>query len=184
MRTFIAIDIPEQVKRQLGELQASLRECGAPVAWVKPDNFHATLKFLGEVGEDRIEQVFEAVRKAVAGSPRCTFQLEGVGAFPSAKRPRVIWVGVGAGKQALVELAQKVDAELGSCGFDREARAYAPHFTLGRVKEPRANPRLTQAIEASTFASGDIVVGHVTVMQSKLNPKGSVYTPLLEVPLI
>ena len=99
MRIFIAIELPDSVKKKIEVAQAPLKKTGAFVSWVKPGNIHITLKFLGEVPEDKINEVFSAAEKAVEGTNRFAMNLKSMGAFPDFKRPRVIWIGSGSGEE-------------------------------------------------------------------------------------
>ena len=112
MRTFIAVELPENIKNKIGELQAPLKRTNAFVSWVKPENIHITLKFLGEVPEEKINEVFSATEKALVGTRKFTMSLKGMGAFPDLRRPRVIWVGAGSGEKELSSLAERIEEEM------------------------------------------------------------------------
>lgn len=177
MRTFIAVELPEEIKKKIGEIQAPLKRTNAFVSWVKPGNIHVTLKFLGEVPEERIEEVFEATEKAVEGAERFTMSLKGMGGFPNLKRPRVIWIGTGSGEEALSLLAKRIEEEMEKIGFPREKRGFSPHFTIGRVKSPKNIEQLAARVESSDFQTEEIEVAEVVVMKSQLTPSGAIYTP-------
>ena len=115
---------------------------------------------------------------------RFAIDVGGLGAFPSATRARVLWAGVMAGDGPLVALAATVDTALASLGFPREARAFSPHITVGRVREPRRAEALATLLSASqTRPFGRVAVDAVTLMRSDLSPRGARYTPLARVPL-
>jgi 2'-5' RNA ligase len=154
------------------------------VAWVAPGKLHLTLKFLGNVDQARVEEIVAALRGAAAGVAAFEAAVRGLGAFPTPTRPRVIWAGVSEGADTMVELAGRVDTALAILGFPREARPFSPHVTLGRVRVPRRDPALAEALaggEGREF--GRVRVGRVALMQSRLSPKGSEYTELAGVPL-
>jgi RNA 2',3'-cyclic 3'-phosphodiesterase len=154
------------------------------VSWVAADNFHVTVKFLGAVDEARLPAVIDVLHAAVPRHARFTIDVGGLGAFPSATRARVLWAGVVAGDGALAALAATVDTALASLGFPREARAFSPHITVGRVREPGRAPALTTLLSASqTRSFGRVAVNEVTLMRSDLSPRGARYTPLVQVPL-
>ena len=178
MRTFIAIELPNGIKNQIGQVQAPLKETKAFVSWVKPGNIHVTLKFLGEVPEEKIDQVFSATEKAVEGAKRFTMSLKGMGAFPDFRRPRVIWVGAGSGTEELSQIANKIEEEMEKIGFPREKRGFSPHFTIGRVKSPKNIEKLMELVKSSDFQTEKIEVNEVVVMKSQLHPAGAIYTPL------
>lgn len=183
MRTFIAIELPEEIKRQIEQLQAPLKKTDAFVSWVKPKNIHITLKFLGEVPEDKIGQVFSATQKALEGTRKFTMSLKGTGVFPNLKRPRVIWIGTGSGEEKLSHMANRIEEEMEKIGFPREKRKFSAHFTIGRVKSPKNIEKLMELVESSDFQTEKIEVAEVVVMRSQLHPAGAIYTPLEKVPL-
>ena len=157
---------------------------GLPVAWVAPENFHVTLKFLGGIDEGRVPGVTEALHAAAADHRAFEMEVAGLGAFPSATRPRVVWAGIVDGSDPLAALASAVDDRLVALGFPREARAFAPHITLGRVRETRRAPQLTDALGAAAARPfGRVAIDHVALMRSDLSPRGARYTALVSVPL-
>jgi 2'-5' RNA ligase len=183
MRTFIAIELPEGIKKQIEQAQAPLKKTEAFVSWVKPGNIHVTLKFLGEVPEDKINEVFSGTERALAGAKRFTMTLKGMGAFPDFRRPRVIWVGAGSGTEELSQVANKIEEEMEKIGFPREKRKFSAHFTIGRVKSPKNIEKLTEMVESSDFQTEEIEVKEVVMMRSQLHPAGAIYTPLRKLPL-
>jgi 2'-5' RNA ligase len=152
------------------------------VAWVARDNLHLTLKFLGDVEAERLGDVTAALAAALAGCPAFDLSIEGLGAFPTASRPRVLWAGVGEGREAAAALARCVDAALAPLGFPPESRPFAAHVTLGRVRVPRTDRRLAEALAASG-ALGRQRVSHAALMRSDLSPRGSRYTEVAALPL-
>jgi 2'-5' RNA ligase len=184
MRTFIAVELPEKIKREIELLQAPFKKTDTFVSWVKPKNIHVTLKFLGKVSEEKINQVFSATQKAVEGGRKFTMSLKGTGAFPNPRRPRVIWVGAGSGGEELSLLAAGIEQEMEKIGFPKEERKYSAHFTIGRVKSPKNIDKLMELVSSSDFQSEDIEVHEVVVMKSRLDPGGAIYTPLKKIPLV
>jgi RNA 2',3'-cyclic 3'-phosphodiesterase len=157
---------------------------GLPVAWVAPENFHITLKFLGGIDEARVPPIVDALRAAAAGHRAFALEIRGLGAFPAPTRPRVLWAGVTGGGEALMALAGAVDAALAGLGFEHEARAFAAHVTLARVREPRRVPPLADAIDrAGAQRFGGPLIDHVALVRSDLSPRGARYTPLATIPL-
>lgn len=154
------------------------------IAWVVPANLHLTLKFLGAVDEGRVGAVVDALARASAGASAFDTHFRGVGGFPSATRPRVVWAGVTEGAGATVELAGRVDEELAGLGFAREARPFSPHVTLGRVRQPGRNPALADALEReATRDFGGIRIAGACLMRSEISPRGARYTELATVRL-
>jgi 2'-5' RNA ligase len=145
------------------------------VAWVAAENLHVTLKFLGGVDAARLALVSAALDEAVRDRPAFELVVAGLGAFPTPTRPRVIWAGAAAGAAALGEVAGRVDRALAALGFPPEERAFSPHITLGRVREPRRNERLADLVGRSeTF--GTVRVDRVCLMRSDLSPRGARYS--------
>jgi 2'-5' RNA ligase len=177
MRTFIAVELPENIKKKIEEVQAPLKRTNTFVSWVKPGNIHVTLKFLGEVPEERIEEIFGATEKALEEAGRFTMSLKGMGGFPNLKRPRVIWIGTGSGGEELSFLAKRIEEETEKIGFPKEKRSFSPHFTIGRVKSPKNIEQLAARVESSDFQTEEVEVAEVVVMKSQLTPAGAIYTP-------
>ena len=163
---------------------ARLRPLGPRVSWVAPPNLHLTLKFLGELPPEALEQVKEALPEAVAGATPFSLHFYGLGAFPGMVRPRVLWVGVDEGGQAAQALQARVQAALTRRGFAREERPFSAHLTLGRVREPRGLAQLQQAMARDARMDfGRLEVRALSLMRSDLSPAGSRYTELANFPL-
>jgi 2'-5' RNA ligase len=184
MRTFIAVELIADLKKKIEELQNPLRRINADVSWVKPGNVHATLKFLGEVPEDKIEKVFEGTKTALQGIKVFKLSLKDLGCFPNLKRPRVIWTGVDKGKQELSLMQKKIEDEMGKIGFQKEEREFSPHLTIGRVKSPKNIERLSELVKNTNFQTEEIEIKEVVVMKSELHPAGAIYTPLKKIALL
>jgi 2'-5' RNA ligase len=182
MRCFIAIDIDEKIRRALGDLQRQLRD-GVDVKkgdinWVNPDNIHLTLKFLGEIKDEKAAEVCNIV-KAVAGRHK-SFELdiESVGHF-GGRSPKVLWVGTGKGGENLLELQEDIEKSLALAGWPEETRDFAGHLTLCRIRNPKAGMKLAQVSEDyKDFKVGTLSADEVCVYQSELKPTGPVYTVL------
>jgi len=163
---------------------ARLQTGRSGVAWVAPENFHLTLKFLGHVDQSRLESVQAALASAVGGSPRFELTCAGLGAFPTAGRPRVIWAGVRDGAETATRLAQVVERALAPLGFEPEGRAFSAHITLGRLRVPGRDPALATALEAAGGrVFGSTPIDRVALMRSDLSPRGARYTELSAFPL-
>lgn len=183
MRTFIAIELPENIKQEIERLQTPLKKTRAFVSWVRPSNIHVTLKFLGEVPEEKIDEVFDATERSVEGNKRFNMSLKNTGGFPNLRRPRVIWIGTGSGAEELFRLAERIEEEMEKIGFPREKRKFSPHFTMGRVKSAKNIEPLVRQVKSIDFETEEIPVVEVVVMRSQLHPDGAIYTPLKRVPL-
>ncbi len=183
IRTFVAVDIEdEEIVSKIREVQSEISLSSAKIKLVEPENLHLTLKFLGEVEESRIPVIVEALSEAVSGFKEFKITLEGVGAFPKVSRPNVIWIGVGDGRESLIELANSVENSLKRIGFPKERRPYEPHLTIARVKYRSSDlPAIIKRVEG-TFI-GDVTVREVRLKKSTLTPKGPIYDTLESFPL-
>ena len=183
IRTFVAIEMPEDVRQGFKEVQATLRQADAHVKWVEPHNIHLTLKFLGDIGEDQLERLFQGVVEAAQEFSPFQISLSRLGGFPNLKRPRVIWIGIEEGKENLSQLQKKLEDSICQQGFSREDRKFSPHLTIGRVKSPRGVDDLVTIIKETPFESHSIGMRDVVVMKSTLTPEGPIYTPLKKIGL-
>jgi 2'-5' RNA ligase len=184
VRAFICIDTPATAKDRIGELQAKLKGVEAQVSWVKPSNIHLTLKFLGPVADTQIDQVVAACRSAARDIGPFEVNIGGAGCFPSARSPRVLWVGITEIPEPLSRLYSEIEGHLAALGFERESRNFAPHLTIGRLNSQRNAAQLAEQLALHGFAPETFVTGEIILMQSQLNPKGAIYTPLAVIPLV
>jgi 2'-5' RNA ligase len=179
VRSFIALELSDETKKELSALIQQLKTAGADVKWSNPNNIHLTLKFLGHITHDRIDVVKKAIDTVAHATAVFQFTLAGTGAFPKPSYPRVIWVGIREGKQTICNLAEAIETYLEKNGFTREDRPFSPHLTVGRVKSSKNRQNLVAQLEGNAFASKHAVeVNHITLFQSTLRPQGPIYTPL------
>ncbi len=186
IRAFIAVDIPDSLRQDLAALQSELRASGADVGWVKPENLHLTLKFLGDIEESQVEPLVLSLSKESVrlGSSPFTISLEGIGAFPKTTYPRVIWVGVNQGKEELEKLALGVERTCVDLGFAAEERPFSVHLTIGRVRSKDRLAWLIKKLQVAEFrGSAPASIDRILLIQSTLSPHGPTYTPLAEIPL-
>jgi 2'-5' RNA ligase len=177
VRCFVAVDLSADVRAAVAAVQARLRAAAprADVRWLDPQTFHLTLKFLGNVPDARVPAVSAALEGAVA-EPPLALEAHGLGAFPSVRRPRVLWAGITGGAPGLVALAGDIDRALAPLGFAPEARPFRAHLTIGRVRSPRDADALAKAVEAeTTTALGAWTACEVVLYQSRLKPTGAVH---------
>ena len=181
IRAFIAISISSDIKQELAALIDKLKTSGADVKWVNPENIHLTLKFLGYISPEKIEEVKKVLDGIKSKFTPFKITFSGVGAFPKLSYPKVIWVGIQNGKDDAKRIYELLETELEKAGFEKEERAFSAHLTIGRVRSGKNKAALKPAIESLSFSSDKILeVEHITLFQSTLTPKGPVYTPLYE----
>jgi RNA 2',3'-cyclic 3'-phosphodiesterase len=188
LRSFIAIEIPAAVQTEIAHSTASFKKAlpGTLVRWVAPQNVHLTLKFLGDVPSTILEQLAEAVKVEAASHSIFSISVGGLGAFPTQRRARVIWIGLDA-PPALEALQHAVETVVAQLGFAPEGRPFSPHLTVGRVG-PNVNGSDLQRIRtqletAQVGALGTLRVEAVHIFKSDLQPGGAVYTRLFSLPM-
>lgn len=182
VRTFICVQLPAFAKDRLGSTQQRLRESGAQVRWVKPHNIHLTLKFLGPVPAEGLQDVVRAAQRAAVPAPPIMLEVTVLGCFPDRRAPRVIWAGLKQLPKELRDLQQRVEKELVAIGYSAESRPFSPHFTLGRVRSGRNLPKLVAAMQAERLEPLRFDVAEVVVMASRLHASGALYTPISRIP--
>jgi 2'-5' RNA ligase len=180
----VAIPLDAAVRARLASAAGDLRASARGVAWVAESNLHVTVKFLGGVAPSLLADVGRALGDALAPEPAFVLGLRGLGAFPAA-RARVIWAGLGGGGPSCAAIAERVERALEPLGFPRETRAFSPHVTLGRVRQPRRDEKLAAALRAAASADlGSTRVAAVSLIRSDLSPAGARYTELASCPLL
>jgi len=183
VRAFIAVDIEGVLSEKLSKLTESLKLTGADVKIVEKENFHITIRFLGNIPVDMIDVIEEVMRKAVRDVKVHKIRLKGVGAFPNPNRPRVIWVGV-EGDELLKEINRVIERELRKMGFKPETKPFTAHVTLARVRSGRKMDELVKWIdEMKDIDLGELEVKSIRLKKSTLTPKGPIYETLREVKL-
>lgn len=180
MRAFIAADIPSAVKEEIGKLQKELmREVRSSVKWVEAANIHITLRFLGEVPEEKIEQLCQILPKGGREVTPFKISIKGLGAFPNLSRPRVIWVGMESQGNQIEQLYSQIETLVRDLGFTPEKRAFSPHLTIGRIKQLRDQNEWVNAIgKRQELFFGEAAVGCFYLFQSILKPQGPEYKKL------
>lgn len=182
MRCFIAIDIDDQIRKGLSDLQNELRKKvdvrKGDVKWVNPDITHLTLKFLGEIKDEQAVDVCNVTADVAGGHVRFELDVRSVGYF-GGRSARVLWVGAGEGCDNLLRLHDDLEGQLEQAGWPREGRKFAAHLTLCRIRNSKAAIKLAEASRDYTgFELGTLSADSVTVYQSELTPQGPIYTAL------
>jgi RNA 2',3'-cyclic 3'-phosphodiesterase len=180
VRAFLAVPLPESARACACEAIETLRAVvPADVRWTPPENQHLTLKFLGEIQEDRVEALVERASAKLAGVAPVELALGGFGAFPSAREARVLWLGVARGAGALAKLARRLDSAARVVGAERERRPFAAHLTLGRLRAPaRVEIERLPAPNAVAWTASEVVL-----YESRLAPDGARHVPLAHLAL-
>ncbi|MGD0654519.1 MAG: RNA 2',3'-cyclic phosphodiesterase [Thermoguttaceae bacterium] len=179
VRTFIAIEIDAAVRARAAELIGVLRAAEADVKWVEPQNLHITLQFLGEVPEEQIAAVCQAVEQGAAHMPPFDLEIRWAGAFPNANRPRTLWIGANAGSDRMADLHDNVALELSELGFQDEDRKFQTHLTIGRTRSGKNAAELGRLLKQhADFDAGCMRVEKVTVFSSRLERGGPLYDVL------
>lgn len=185
MRLFVAVNFPFEIKKAVGSFIQDLRKLSADLKWVEPENLHLTVQFLGNVSEEQVPDVTEALNRAAAGIAPFSLKLSGVGVFPSRERPRVFWAGAAGDTAPLLKLSRQVRRELKELGFDPGENAFSPHLTLARLRSPAGFSdvldRAEKAAENRVFGTAKIKT--VDLMLSELGPGGPKYFTLARAPL-
>ena len=181
MRTFIAIEISETIRNALVQIQSHLKYSGADVKWVEKDNIHLTLKFLGEISEEKTEKIKTILDSIAKEAKPFEMTVKEIGAFPKIEYPRVIWVSLDKGRDESKILAEKIDEALSKIGFQKETRPFASHLTIGRVRSAKNKAALKEKMTSCELLSiSPYSVYSVILFQSTLTPKGSIYAKLHE----
>jgi RNA 2',3'-cyclic 3'-phosphodiesterase len=184
IRTFIALELPPGLKQVLGDLQQDMRSRTDCVRWVKPEHIHLTLKFLGPTEESLVEPIGMVLSNLAKGAVPFRTQVAGLGAFPSSRNPKVIWVGMPGEQRDLLLFQEKLEDALALIGFTKEKRSFAPHLTLGRVREGRGKRELEELIgHYESRNLGSFTADTIIFFRSDLQPSGPVYSALKTIKL-
>jgi len=180
-RGFIAIDV--NTTPNILNLLKDITNSNADVKLVEPQNIHITLKFLGDVEKDNIDDIEQIMKDSVKEIEPFTIKLNGTGVFPNQNYIRVIWIGI-KDAEIIETISRSIDERLSQLGFKREKRGFSAHLTIGRVKTAKNKQLLLKAIEDykdSEFSTQEI--NSIKLKKSDLTPKGPIYTTLREVKL-
>ena len=177
-RCFIAIEIPQPIQALLKDVQTHLQSEIRRASWTKSGNFHLTLKFLGDVHSEAIDDLSSVMQKVADVQTSFPIEFGGIGAFPNLYRPRVLWVGVKQGASIVSRLAKTVNLALKPLGFPIDNR-FHPHLTLARLRTPvNLEPLENILRQYDTIDRAVVNVKKITLMRSQLHPSGAVYTLL------
>ncbi len=181
IRSFIAIELPDELKLALSQLELELKSGKQPwVKWVDTKNIHLTLKFLGNISTDRVSEITKAMEEATQGIPPFHLEVRSLGVFPNLKRVQVVWVGISGEVEKLVRLQQCIESNLAHLGFTPESRPFTPHLTLARLRNQASleeRQKFGQLIASTRFeAAHTIKVEAINLMRSQLTREGAIYS--------
>jgi 2'-5' RNA ligase len=178
LRTFIALGTPDEFRVRIGTIQEMMKQSPADVRWEPADKFHATIKFLGGVEEQKLSELGSKIKETLVPFGRVQVTFDAAGFFPHLRRPRVVWVGAKTTDPALLSIKQKLDETLAPMGFEIDSREFHPHITLGRIKSTKEINHLISIVESLRFEPFTATMGEVLLMKSILRPEGSHYSTL------
>jgi len=182
MRLFVGIGLPDRCRDAISRALFPLRERGDAISWTRAENLHLTLKFLGEVPEDRVEPLAAGMAAASEDSRPFDLLLEGAGGFPTISSPRILWVGIREPLDPVRKLHQNMENVLSGAGFPREGRSFHPHITVGRVRSRLSRERIGRIVAAlSGKRFGTAHADSYRLYESRLSPSGAVYTVVREI---
>jgi 2'-5' RNA ligase len=183
VRLFVALDLSEPVRATLSTFCEKLRRAFPAARWVRPEGIHVTLKFIGEVNQDRVGPIQAALERIHSDAP-VELHFHGTGFFPNERRPRVFWVGIEASPN-LTQIASEVESQLEPLGIPRESREFRPHLTLARIEESRDIDKLRTALqEAGPQEFGTIRTFEMYLYESKISRGGAQYPRVATFPFV
>jgi len=188
IRSFIAVELPDELRQTLSRLETQLKSAAPPgIKWVDPHSIHLTLKFLGDIAVDRVEEISGAIAQATAGVPPFHLAIKDLGVFPNLRRPQVAWVGLSGETEKLGQLQKQIESCLARLGFAAESRPFTPHLTIARLRNqvsPQERQKFGQLIASTSFKAACIVlVDTISLMRSRLTREGAVYSRISNVSL-
>ena len=180
LRLFIAIELPSNIIDGLRNVQEELKDKSNKPSWAKPENIHLTLKFLGDIETNKIDSMVNILEGIAGKSFSFEISVKGVGTFPAAGTPRVIWVGIEENKDML-QLYNNIEEGLAALGFEKERRDFKPHLTLGRIKFLNDRAGLKRGLEkVAGLNLARFAVAGFALFKSTLTPEGAIHTKLKE----
>lgn len=183
-RIFVAVELSEEVRASLAEAKKALERTGADLKLVESENIHLTMRFIGGVSENKLEDIKWALKSAEKPEPFKAL-VYGMGVFPHPGYIRVVWAGVADGSEKLKSLRESLDSKLSEVGISSEDKDFTPHFTIARVKSGRAKDNLNDFVDDNLDREwGVIKVNKIDLMKSDLTPEGPVYTVLESFPIV
>jgi len=188
VRSFIAVELPSEIRAELASLEERLKARRHPfVKWVDSESIHLTLKFLGNIALATVPQIIDAITKIAQPISPFRLQMGGLGVFPNWQRPQVVWVGIGGEVGKLAILQRDMEAALSPLGFPPESRSFKAHLTLGRLRErtsPKDKQKFGEWVTSIKFETAlSFEVNALSLMKSQLTPSGAIYSQLASMEL-
>jgi 2'-5' RNA ligase len=185
LKLFTGVSVGPAVRSAAAALQQALAGCGANVKWVEPENLHVTINFLGEVDDRDLHGICRALTTVAKAEPSFRLSVQGVGAFPTPRRPKILWAALADGAETLRRIHNISEPKLLELGvYRREERGYTPHLTLGRVKDEADGQLLAAELpKHDDWRGGDVFVEELLLFNSDLRREGAVYSVIARMPL-
>ncbi len=181
LRTFIAVELPNDIHDSLQKLQNNLKDSMPDVRWTKYGNIHLTLKFLGDIESSKVDKISVSIQNVANEFLPFTVSLARIGAFPNSRKPSIIWVGIEEGSGEIVQIANRIESSMEKLGFAKEKRPFRPHLTIGRIRELKHPSIMAKSLENNEIGEiGRFRVEKLSFIKSQLDPSGSIYTTLSE----
>ncbi|MFN2406646.1 MAG: RNA 2',3'-cyclic phosphodiesterase [Pyrinomonadaceae bacterium] len=179
-RLFCAFELPDSLRAQMAQHSERVREAvpEAAASWSRPENIHLTVKFFGNVDQQRVTVISPAAARVVKEFPPIQIEVGKTGVFPRPSRPQVLWIGIDDASGALATLHKQLEDEFAREGFPKEDRAFRPHLTIARIRKPHNSDRLAEAHLGMEFSSVALELSELILFRSELSSKGSKYTPI------
>lgn len=179
-RMFCAFELPEGLRSRIHEHARRVRDAvpEAAASWSRPENIHLTMKFFGNVGQERVAVISSTAARVVKELSPVQIEVGKTGVFPRPNRPQVLWIGIDDRSGTLSKLQQQLENEFASEGFPKEDRAFRPHLTIARIRKPHDAARLAQTHLETNFLAVDVTLSELILFRSELSSKGSRYTPI------
>jgi RNA 2',3'-cyclic 3'-phosphodiesterase len=179
-RMFCAFELPEALRARISEHSRKVREAvpEAAASWSRPENIHLTMKFFGNVEQEKVSVISAAAEPVMKEFSPVRIEVGTTGVFPRASRPQVLWIGIEDASGALAKLHLQLEDAFAREGFSKEDRAFRPHLTIARIRKPQNAARLAQTHLEMNFTTVDVTLSELILFRSELSPKGSRYTPL------
>lgn len=181
LRAFIAVEIDNLTKQKISKLISDLKKSNTDAKWITENQMHLTLKFLGNIDENKVGDISNALSEITDNFSAFAINLSSLGAFPGMNHPRVVWLGVNKGAGSLIKLNEKIETAMEKTGFKKESRKFEPHLTLARIRTSKNISNLIKLINGASFpAQNDAQIDKLVLFQSTLTPKGALYKIILE----